>query len=129
MKYQHNYYNISNSKINNSWVLHKWCTGVYFAIYFKYYILSVMQRKDITCYCRRCLLLVCYNIAWTIIITIIMHTTATCTLTIFFLKIILETLNIPLIVITILCLNGRGKDVLLNVNYWAIGKTNHMPNV
>ena len=61
--------------------------------------------------------------AWNIIITIIMHPTATCTLTISFLNIILETLTIPLIVITILCLNGRGKAVLLSVNYWAIGKT------
>ena len=46
-----------------------------------------------------------------------------------FLNIILETLTIPLIMLTILCLNGREKVVLLSVNYWAIWKTHHKPNV
>ena len=76
------------------------------------------------------LLLVCYNIAWNIIITITMHPTATCTLTISFLIIILKTLTIPLVIIIILCLNRRrGKAVLPSVNYWVISKIHHKPSL
>ena len=46
-----------------------------------------------------------------------------------FLNIILETLTIPLIMLTILCLNGREKVVWLRVNFWVISKTHHKPNV